>query len=178
MKFTSKEELARFAIEYYLSKGIKPVVKSEEVGEDLKVTASCFVTLYIKGELRGCIGNCEPFEPLYLNIIKNAIDASTVDFRFSPIGEDELADIKIEVSVLTPPQVYKPGDNNELLDFLGKEKPGVMLEAAGKRALYLPQVWESFQNPQEFLSSLCQKAGLPSAGWRTKEAKFWIFRTI
>lgn len=175
MQFTSKEDLARFAIEYFLTYKKIPEVKKEEVDEKLWEKAACFATIYVDDKLRGCIGHYVATEPLYLNIIKNAINTAFSDPRFPSIQKDELAKLKLQISVLTPLKEFKPKNTNHLLQFLEKEKPGLMIEDQNRKALFLPQVWEKFETPSDFLSNLCLKAGLLSSYWQKEDVRYWIF---
>ncbi|MCX6816632.1 MAG: AmmeMemoRadiSam system protein A [Candidatus Beckwithbacteria bacterium] len=165
----NNEELAFRAISHYL--------KTEQVLEikPKKPVGACFVTLYINGRLRGCIGTPEAFEPLEKNIIRNAIEAATADWRFNPVTQDELPRLTLEVSVLTPLKPYHPKSTASLLSFLSKDKPGLVIEQSGKRALFLPQVWKELPEPKEFVTQLCLKAGLSPTAWQDKNTEFFIF---
>ena len=117
MKFQSKETLAKFAIEYFLNNETIPDVKKEEVDSKLWDKAASFVTVYVNNKLHGCIGDYVATEPLYRNIVKNAVNAAFADFRFPPVSIEELPKLKTEVSVLTPPCEFKPKDTKNLLAF-------------------------------------------------------------
>jgi AmmeMemoRadiSam system protein A len=175
MKFSSKEDLAKFSIEYFFSHGSIPRIEKGEFAEELRQKGACFVSVYIDDKLRGCIGDYEVFEPLYLNIIKNAVKAAFSDFRFPSIQKDELPHLKTEVSILTTPQEFKPENIDHLLTFLEKNKPGVIIEQGGKKALFLPQVWQKLPKPADFLTHLCLKAALPPTSWQEKDTKYRIF---
>ncbi len=175
MKFSSKESLAKFAIKYFLTHKKIPDVKMEDVDSKLWVKAACFVTVYVDGKLRGCIGDITPMEPLYQNIIKNAINAAFRDLRFPPIIKDDLPRLKTEVSVLTPPKDYQPKNIADLIKYLRENQPGLILEKYGRKALFLPQVWKEIKEPSEFLSNLCLKAGLDPLAWQEEGMRFWIF---
>jgi AmmeMemoRadiSam system protein A len=175
MKFTNKEELAKYTIEYFLDHREKPNMSEEDVDENLKRDAACFVTVYVDGQLRGCIGNAIAIGPLYISIIDNAISAITEDYRFFPITKAEFSKLTTEVTILTPLTEYKPQSSAELLQFLEKEKPGMVIEKNFHRALFLPQVWEQLPKPEDFLSHLCLKAYLPLDEWKRK-LKYWTFR--
>lgn len=134
----------------------------------LKQKGASFVTLIKQGKLRGCIGALEPYQPLIEDVREHAVAAATQDYRFPPVGPDELDDIKIEISRLTAPipLTYKDGD-----DLLAKIKPGidgVVLRDGFQRATFLPQVWEKLPNPEDFLNHLCSKMGSLPGTWRTK----------
>lgn len=174
--YKNKQLLARRAIEEYLKSGERISVREEEVAKEWREWGTCFVTLKINNDLRGCIGNVEPFEPLYKNVVRNALAAAFSDPRFPPLQLNELKDLTIEVSVLSTPKDYQPKNTEELLKFLKKEKPGLILEKDGTRALFLPQVWEELPRPEEFLSHLCMKAGLEADEWKNQGIKYQIFR--
>lgn len=178
MKFRLREELAKFSIEYFLTHEEVPRVKKEDVDSKLWNKAASFVTIYVDNKLRGCIGDYIATEPLYRNIVKNAVNAAFADFRFPPVSIEDLPKLKTEVSVLTPPCEFKPKGTNNLLTFLEKEKPGLIVESYGKKSLFLPQVWKEIREPSEFLSHLCLKANLPPHVWQECEMKFWTFKTI
>lgn len=115
-----------------------------------------FVTLKKKGELRGCIGLVRGIEPLNQAIGEMAVAAATHDPRFPPVRLNELADIDIEISVLTP--MSKVENVSEIK--IGCD--GLMLQYRGHSGLLLPQVAVEWNwDVEEFLDNLCHKAGLP-----------------
>jgi AmmeMemoRadiSam system protein A len=124
----------------------------------------CFVTLSIDGELRGCIGNLEAFEPLYKNIINNAINAAFKDNRFNPLSYSEFKKVKIEISVLSPPEKLFYLNSDDLLSQLSKDV-GVILKKGFHQSTFLPQVWDVIPDKVDFLENLSQKAGLAPIAW-------------
>lgn len=173
--YKTKEELAKKAIDVFIHIRQILTVNRKEIPKEWLEHRACFVTLKLDGELCGCIGSVEAFEPLYLNIIRNAVCAAFDDPRFPPLEPHEFLDVTSEVSVLTKPQEYKPKSVNDLLEFLQKEKPGLIVEKDGKRALFLPQVWEELSDPKLFLSQLCLKAGLGQESWKGDGIKYQNF---
>ncbi len=154
---------ARQALEQLLRKSkesVSPVAL--EKYPELARTNGVFVTLRKKGELRGCIGRIETNEPLAKTVPVVALDAALHDTRFTPVGADELAELQVEVSVLTPPA--KVSDAKEIV--AGRD--GVILEYLGHSGVFLPQVWEETGWTRvEFLRELAsQKAGLPPDAWK------------
>jgi AmmeMemoRadiSam system protein A len=135
------------------------------------------VTVYIDKALRGCIGNAVAVGPLYRSIVENAIYAVSLDNRFEPINVTELPRLTVDVSVLSPLEEYHPIGQSELLKYLKKVKPGLMLAKNGQSALFLPQVWQELPEPTEFLKHLCLKAGLNSNDWQS-QMDFWTFTKI
>lgn len=176
MKFKTKEALAKYTVDYYLRHRVVPKVAATDVPERLRPPAACFVSIYIRKDLRGCIGTYFPVEPLYQNIIHNAAAAISSDWRFAPVTLAELPDLEAEVSVLTLPQEHQVKNLKLFLKYLRKNKPGVIVENNGQRALYLPQVWQHYQTPQDFLSDLCLKANLPADTWQLPQTHFLLFQ--
>ena len=155
--------LAKQAIETEL-KGQKLLVK--KVPAEFKKKKACFITLTKSGKLRACIGHLIPVRALYRDVIENAKAAAFMDYRFNPVTDNELPQIKIEISILDRPKKYKYSSPKNLLKFLSENKPGVILKKGINQATYLPQVWEELKNPEEFMNSLCQKANLPFDEWK------------
>jgi AmmeMemoRadiSam system protein A len=131
---------------------------------ELKKNAATFVTLTTgtDDQLRGCIGSLEAYRPLYKDIIFNAQSSALRDPRFQPLTLKELENIKIEVSILSEPQVLHYRDKKDLKTKLIPLRDGIVLRHKGKHATYLPQVWEQLPTFEPFFESLCQKAGLPT----------------
>jgi len=131
-----------------------------------------FVTLKKKGELRGCIGSMVGDEPLSKVVGSMAIQSALYDRRFNPVTADELKDIDIEISVLTPmKQVSGASDI-----VVGRD--GVVISKEGRSAVFLPQVaGEQGWNREEMLDNLCLKAGLKAGSWK-QGAQFSTFQAI
>lgn len=162
--------LARNTIDYALKNNGKLMkVDENKIPKNLKEKKGVFVTLNKYDVLRGCIGYIEAIEKLYKAVQLNAISAAFEDTRFSPLSQDELNDIKIEISVLTVPQKVK-------FDEIRKDIDGVVLKNGKYGATYLPQVWESVTDTQEFFGSLCQKAGLEWNCYKNNDTKFFTYQ--
>lgn len=131
----------------------------------LRRPGACFVTLTTAGALRGCIGSIRAYRPLSEDVTGNASAAAFRDPRFPPLTWVELADTAIEVSVLSPSTPLEVVDEQDALAQLRPGQDGLVLEYAGRRATYLPQVWRSVRDRREFLSHLKLKAGLPPDFW-------------
>lgn len=119
-----------------------------------------FVTLTIDRKLRGCIGSLTAYRPLLDDLIHNAKAAAFSDPRFNSLTKEELNKIKIEISILTKPVPLEYKDFDDLEKKLIPNIHGVVLELNGRRATFLPQVWEQLPTFNEFMVHLCQKAGL------------------
>ncbi len=133
----------------------------------LHETAACFVTLTKSGRLRGCIGSLQAHRRLVDDVIHNAQAAAFNDPRFPALSAGELDTLRVEVSLLTPPEPMHFADETEALAALRPGIDGVILEEGRHRSTYLPQVWEQLPTPAVFLSALKEKAGLPADYWST-----------
>ncbi len=148
----------------------KPVPDFKIESPVLKENRGAFVTLQKKGQLRGCIGYIQAYEPLHKTIEKMAEAAAFKDPRFSPVKEKELPELEIEISVLTPLQRIK--DVNEIQ--VGTH--GIYIKKGWLSGLLLPQVATEYGwDRQTFLEHTCQKAGLPSTAWKEKDTEIYIF---
>ena len=164
-------EVARDTLEC-CAKGKKPELDSGEytLSQTLKEKRGVFVTLNKNGHLRGCIGHIQPMEQLFDAVIDNTINSSTNDGRFKPVSEDELPDIEIDISVLSP--IKKISGAEKFIT----GKHGIIIRLGGMRAVFLPQVaTEQGWDREETLAHLCNKAGLPSYAWKDEEMEFFVF---
>jgi AmmeMemoRadiSam system protein A len=128
-----------------------------------------FVTLKIKGQLRGCIGCLTPSETILDGIQRNALNAAFHDPRFPRLTAPELEQAEIEVSILTSPQKLEYTGGNDLLAKLRPNIDGVIISKGLARATFLPQVWSQLPRAEDFLAQLCRKAGLSSNEWQKGE---------
>lgn len=136
----------------------------------------CFLTLTIKGELRGCIGNILPDRPLADAVIGNARLAALNDSRFSPVTPAELPDIDVEVSVLSTPTQLHFISADDLMKKLRPHVDGVVLKIGEHFATFLPQVWDQLPDPNDFLNHLTTKAGLYPQAWRDGNTELLIYQ--
>jgi AmmeMemoRadiSam system protein A len=166
--------LARKSILYFLQNHRPPQLSdlNIEVSDAMEELRAAFVTLEKNSELRGCIGDIFPRQPLYKSVISNAINAAVNDWRFKPVTMDEYNDIHIEISALTVPQpIASPNQIRIGVD-------GVVLNKNGRSAVFLPQVapeqgWDTSQT----LTNLSLKAGLPPDAWK-ENASFLVFQAV
>ena len=119
-----------------------------------------FTSLYLNGELRGCVGYVLPVSSVYRAVIDTARAAAFEDARFYPVTIEEAPQLKIELSILSPPLPISAEEVE-----VGRH--GLLVIMAGQRGLLLPQVpsernWDRFT----FLDQTCRKAGLPSDAWK------------
>jgi AmmeMemoRadiSam system protein A len=143
---------------------------SQSITDTLNEKRGAFVSLHKHGQLRGCIGYVHGFKPLAKAINDMAIAAAFKDPRFPPLNENELEDLDIEISVLTP--MKQISNINEIE--VGKH--GLMMIKGPYSGLLLPQVATQYNwDRQTFLSETCHKAGLPIDAWEDDETEIYIF---
>lgn len=160
--------LARQAMELGVRGEKLPSLDESALPPKLRENGASFVTLTVRGELRGCIGALEPYQSLAQDVREHAVAAALDDPRFPAVSERELNGIQIEISRLTRPIPLEYKDASDLLSKLRPHVDGVILRDAFRRTTFLPQVWEKIPSPAEFLSNLCYKMGVHPDAWRTQ----------
>ena len=131
----------------------------------LQQPSATFVTLRQGSDLRGCIGSLEPLRPLGVDVRENALAAAFRDPRFAPLEAAEFGATSVEVSLLSAAEPIRVIGEDDLLGRLRPGIDGVTLEYGGRRATFLPQVWQTFADPRDFLVSLKRKLGVPAGFW-------------
>lgn len=152
--------LARDTIEAALERRTPP--RPEALPASLQQQGAAFVSLHRQGHLRGCIGTIIAVSPLAEAVASAALSAALHDPRFEPLAPEELADLELEISVISPMVRVE-----NLPDDIEVGRDGLMVTMGPRRGLLLPQVavelgWDSLQ----FLDQTCVKAGLPPSSWR------------
>lgn len=156
-------EIARQAIALAVREGA--VLQPEKPGGRLSRPAAVFVSLHKQGSLRGCIGHVVAREPLYRAVVDAAMGAALHDPRFRPMSEDEVAQVDIEISVLSPMASVDAAEAEKRIE-IGRH--GLLISLDRRRGLLLPQVAVQFGwNARQFLEETCIKAGLPRQAWRS-----------
>jgi uncharacterized protein len=136
----------------------------------LNKECGAFVTIHNHGVLRGCIGNIIGRRPLWKTVEDMAVEASTGDPRFLPVSSDELDEIDIEISVLSP--LWKAGN----IDEIETGKHGILIKKGFYQGLLLPQVaTENNFDRESFLEHTCLKAGLERNCYKDKNCEIYIF---
>jgi hypothetical protein len=129
-----------------------------------------FVTLKKAGQLRGCIGYIEAVKPLAATIEEMAKAAAFSDWRFNPVRTEEIADIEIEISVLS--RLSEVRDPSTVV--VGTH--GLIVSRGSNRGVLLPQVPTEWGWDREmFLAQTCAKAGLQANAWKEKGTKIESF---
>jgi AmmeMemoRadiSam system protein A len=164
--------LARETLESFVRGIERP---AEEIGDRYLLSADygAFVSLHRRKELRGCIGTCFPTAPLYETVVEMTEAAASRDRRVDPILPAELADIRIDISVLSP---LEPVENPLALE---AGKYGLHVTRGKQRGVLLPQVAVQYGWDMEtFLAQLCVKAGLSKNDWKRPETKLSAFTAL
>ncbi len=182
-KFLHK--LARKTVEDSV-KARKPVKIEipKDMPRKLLEKAGIFVTLNKKSkkaghDLRGCIGRIDPKTSLAQATIDSAIDSAFHDPRFPTVQLDELDDIIVEISVLTPPELIKVENVKDYPKMIKVGRDGLIIEKGWNRGLLLPQVpieQEPPWNEEEFLEWTCWKANLTKDQWLDDKTKIYKFQ--
>ena len=164
--------LARASIEHGLLHGVPLPVDLAELPAPFSSPRATFTTLRLDGELRGCCGTLEATDPLAIDVARSSFRAGFRDPRFAPVGEPELDAVRLEVSVLSPLEALHVVDEADLLKRLVPRTDGLVIAEGGRRATFLPKVWESLPDPEQFLGALKIKCGLPADYWSERLAFF------
>jgi AmmeMemoRadiSam system protein A len=165
--------IAREAVTAAATHAPRPRHESTSVTAALDEPGAAFVTITEHGSLRGCMGSLVAEQPLGDAVASAAVSAAVRDPRFFPLGERELPEIHIDVSVLGPavplrdPAAFRPGID------------GIIVARDGRRALLLPEVaTDQGWGAREMLDAVCEKAGLVGHAWHDPRTRLFVFRTI
>jgi AmmeMemoRadiSam system protein B/AmmeMemoRadiSam system protein A len=167
--------IARAAIGHRL--GVYGEPPRTDIASWLARPGASFVTLMLEAKLRGCIGSLAATRRLGEDVAENAQAAALRDPRFAPLTPGEWPRCEVEVSVLSPAKPLRFADEAEMLAQIRAGEDGVILEHEGRRATFLPQVWESLPQKPRFLEELMRKAGIP-ADTRLARCKLWRYRVV
>ncbi|MBI5196068.1 MAG: AmmeMemoRadiSam system protein B [Nitrospirae bacterium] len=154
--------LAKNTILHYVKHN--EVLQAETKDPRLMANGATFVTINRQGNLRGCIGNIQPFMPLYQSVIRNAVSAASKDYRFSPVRAEELNDMEVEVTVLSPLVALQ-----NIKDIkIGVH--GLFIVSGENSGILLPQVATEYKwDVNAFLENVSLKAGLPKDAWKNSQ---------
>ncbi|MCK4396100.1 AmmeMemoRadiSam system protein A [candidate division WOR-3 bacterium] len=150
-----------------------PIPESKPLTKRLKEPRGLFVTLTKKGKLRGCIGYIQAIKPLFQAVSEMAVSAALKDPRFPSVSSDELSQLSIEISVLSPLEKI---DNPEVIK-VGRD--GIFIKKGIYSGLLLPQVATEYGwDRKTFLEETCRKAGLPSNAYKEPDTEIFIFQAL
>lgn len=157
--------LAAASIEHGLACGRPLTVHLGDYAPELGEPGASFVTLKRQGRLRGCIGTAAAHQPLVADVAEHAFAAAFRDPRFEPLTAAERDGLVLSVSVLSRPAPFPVANEADLLRRLRPRVDGLIIEEGGRKALFLPAVWETLPDPKAFLEHLKLKAGLKAGHW-------------
>lgn len=161
---------ARAAIELAVREGAPFEIVEPELTDALRAPHGAFVTLKKAGELRGCIGKMDFERPLWRNVVEAAVASALDDPRFAPVEDDELGEVRLEISVLEPPVPIARAEEFDA------QKHGIIVEKGLRHALLLPKVAQEYGwDARKTLETVCWKAGLPADAWREPDVRLSIF---
>jgi AmmeMemoRadiSam system protein A len=161
-------KLARDTLEAYFADRPAPVFQSPR--EALTARKGAFVSLHRRDELRGCIGQLYPDRELYKVVQHCVMSSALEDTRFLPVTREEVKDLSIEISVLSP---FRRVRNIEEVK-VGEH--GLYIVKGHFQGLLLPQVATELRwNRKTFLEQTCRKAGLPESAWRDPQTEIYLF---
>ena len=157
--------LARRSIEHGIECGLPLTVALDKYHQELRLSGNCFITLRKFDQLRGCMGKLNADRALVYDVADNAFAAAFRDHRFPIVTADELVDLCVGISVLTPQEPIAFSSEHELLEAIEPHVDGLVLEEGNRRSTFLPSVWQELPDKREFLQHLKVKAGLGVDYW-------------
>ena len=158
-------QVAKQSILHGIETGIPLEVNPADYEPDLQAHRAVFVTLKINNELRGCIGSLVATQALVNDVAMNAFSAAFRDPRFNRLSLDEFEKISLSISILSPPELMDFTSEQDLLTKIRPGIDGLIMTDGQNRGTFLPTVWESLPEPEQFLQQLKFKANLPGDYW-------------
>ena len=157
--------IARGSISHGLAHHKPLAVDATQHSAALQEPKGCFVTLHLHDALRGCVGSLRARGPLVAEVARSAYSAAFRDTRFQPVSASEAEQLDVHVSVLSEPLPLQFSDEADLLAQLRPGVDGLILSDGARLGTFLPQVWDKFPDPKDFMVQLRLKAGLPHDHW-------------
>ncbi len=165
------------AIEFGLEQGRAPKVSLGELPPELRQHRATFVTLTRRNRLRGCVGTVSPCRPLIADATANGYAAAFRDPRFPALTREEYNQTSVSLSLLSREAELSFADEADLLSQLVPQRDGLIIADQGKRAVFLPQVWNNLPDPAAFLRELKLKAGWTGEYW-SPTFRAWRFSAL
>ena len=172
-------KVADSAIKFGLENDKAPKIVLEDYSEKLRANGASFVTLEIEGNLRGCVGTLESYQPLVQDIAQNGYAAAFEDNRFESLTVGEYVKLTKYISILSASTEISFLSEEDLLKKIRPGIDGLILMDKGYQGTFLPSVWEELAEPKLFLQHLKLKAGLPKDYWsKTLKVKKYTVKVI
>ena len=166
-------------------KNDRKIIIPENIKQKFNNKYGAFVTLNTTNttgsQLRGCIGYIEPKFSLYDVIHRVSISSAVEDPRFPSVTIEEMDNITIELSILTPPKLIEVSHPDEYMEKIVIGRDGLIAEKGMRRGLLLPQVpvdHDRNWDVKTFLNHTCEKAWLPRDAWKDLKTKIYSFQAI
>ena len=169
--------LARESIMSGLKTRQVPAISLKDYPVHLQQPGATFVTIDLNHQLRGCIGTLTAYQPLIRDVVEHAFAAAFLDPRFPPVTTEEAPLLEIHISILTPAEPIEFSSEQDLISKIQPGIDGLILESGNHKGTFLPSVWESLPDADNFIQHLKLKAGLPKDYW-DKNIKVSRYRTI
>lgn len=158
-------DTAKRAIKFGITENLALPLDAKEFEPALQQLRASFVTLHLDGNLRGCIGTLEAYQPLIIDVAQNAFSAAFRDPRFSAVSQKEFPQLHYHISILTPPSALIATSEADLLNQLRPDIDGIIIKEGMKQGTFLPSVWEQLPDKKNFLTQLKLKAGFSPNYW-------------
>lgn len=158
-------KIARHMIIHGAKTGKLPQLNITNVPRSLMAYRSTFTTITINNDLRGCYGSFSPTQPLVADVAQYAYHSAFKDPRFKPMTMADIKKAELSLSILSIPGPFPVEDEQDLVQKLRPGKDGIVFRDGNNQGLFLPSVWESLPEPEEFVKGLKRKAGLPEDHW-------------
>jgi len=178
---TELKSLVRAALQEAITNHAR--ISKDETASPARLTSqallaprACFVTLYVRQQLRGCVGTYDADSSLWQNVREYTYYSACHDRRFIPIAQSELSDASFEISILSPLQQIPNISEQALLHRLKPKVDGLLIKDQSRSAIFLPSVWSSLPTAPEFLEALKLKGGWPRDYW-SQDIELFIFTT-
>jgi AmmeMemoRadiSam system protein A len=158
-------EVARASVAHGAREGRELEVEPERFAPELRALRATFVTLRLRGRLRGCTGSLDAVRALVVDVARSAYRSARCDPRFPPVAPAELDALELGISVLGPLEPLCAATEAELLGQLRPRVDGLVVREGVASATFLPAVWDSLPEPARFVRELRRKAGLDPERW-------------
>ena len=158
-------QVARQSVEHGVAHGTPLRVDAGDFEPELQEERATFVTLRLVGALCGCIGTCQPLQPMVEDVALNAHSAAFRDPRFAQVTQTDLPALRFHISLLSIPEPMEFVSEAELLEQIRPGVDGLLLAEGRSRGTLLPSVWDVLPEAESFLRQLKLKAGLAADHW-------------
>jgi len=168
--------LSRRAIEYYFDTHQILHPDLSDIPYEICEKKGVFITLYYKNQIRGRTGYIDPIKDLWEAVIENSVNVAFFNHKFKALDREELDDITIEISIISPIKKIIYNTPEELLKRIEKGK-GILIKKGMHSASFLPDAWDYVDSKADFLDNLCLKSKLKANTWELEKLEIYSFDT-